>query len=309
MGWVGWRVSVKRAVRVTDEVGWFSKDVAVLLPDTHTSGAHCMAKRLCEMAGSRCGKLNYHVLPYQAQGTSGDDDRGHSERVPSSKEPAKRPAKRRSPVAYVPGDPSLFIQPIPLWKRTTDVILAAGGLAVLSPLLLMLAVLVKATSPGPILFRQWRTGLGGEAFQIYKFRTMVVDAEARKAKLMALNEQDGPAFKLTNDPRLTPVGHLLRSTSLDELPQLWNVLRGDMTLVGPRPLPCAEAAACMPWQRRRLDVTPGITCIWQVKGRSSVSFDQWMRMDLLYTQRRTPWHDAVLLTQTAAAVLTRRGAK
>jgi lipopolysaccharide/colanic/teichoic acid biosynthesis glycosyltransferase len=138
---------------------------------------------------------------------------------------------------------------------------------------------------------------------------MTVDAEARKKGLIGRNEQDGPAFKMEDDPRITGVGRVLRRLSLDELPQLWNVLIGDMTLVGPRPLPCDETARCEPWQRQRLDVTPGLTCIWQVNGRSTVDFDRWVRMDMAYIRRRTFLHDCLLLLQTIPAVLSRRGAK
>jgi lipopolysaccharide/colanic/teichoic acid biosynthesis glycosyltransferase len=174
--------------------------------------------------------------------------------------------------------------------------------------MLCIASLVKLTSAGPMIFRQRRTGLGGKSFVLYKFRTMVVNAEARKAELRKLSEQDGPAFKLRNDPRVTRIGRVLRQTSLDELPQLWNVLKGDMSLVGPRPLPCDEASACEPWQQKRSDITPGITCIWQVKGRSRVTFEEWIRMDLKYARRRKFLNDLTILFQTIPAVLRRRGA-
>jgi lipopolysaccharide/colanic/teichoic acid biosynthesis glycosyltransferase len=137
----------------------------------------------------------------------------------------------------------------------------------------------------------------------------VVDAEKRQAELRVRSEQDGPAFKMTHDPRVTRLGAILRKTSLDELPQLWNVLKGDMSLVGPRPLPCSESSACSQWQRRRLDVTPGITCLWQVKGRSTVSFPEWMRMDINYIRTRRLMRDISLLLLTVPAVLLRRGAK
>jgi lipopolysaccharide/colanic/teichoic acid biosynthesis glycosyltransferase len=138
---------------------------------------------------------------------------------------------------------------------------------------------------------------------------MVADAEARKAALQTLNEQDGPAFKLQHDPRVTPLGRWLRRTSLDELPQLWNVLRGEMSLVGPRPLPCDESAACDGWHRRRLDVVPGLTCIWQVRGRCQVSFTEWMRMDMQYVHSQSLGQDLKLLLQTIPAVVSRRGAQ
>jgi lipopolysaccharide/colanic/teichoic acid biosynthesis glycosyltransferase len=144
---------------------------------------------------------------------------------------------------------------------------------------------------------------------MYKFRSMVVDAETQKQQLLHLNEQDGPAFKLTGDPRITRLGKVLRDTSLDELPQLWNVLKGEMSLVGPRPLPCEESNNCLDWQRRRLDVTPGLTCLWQVRGRSQVTFNEWVRMDLDYVGRNSWWRDACILMATVPAVLMRRGAK
>ncbi|MEO6435738.1 MAG: sugar transferase, partial [Tepidisphaeraceae bacterium] len=184
--------------------------------------------------------------------------------------------------AGLDGVETLLVKRLPSWKRALDIVGATAGLVLLSPVMILSAILIKGTSRGPVIFKQRRAGLGGRPFRIYKFRTMSSDAEARKATLRAQSEQDGPAFKLASDPRVTPVGRILRETSLDELPQLWNVLKGDMSLVGPRPLPMDEAAECLQWQRRRLDVTPGLTCIWQVKGRSRVTFVEWMRMDVDY---------------------------
>jgi lipopolysaccharide/colanic/teichoic acid biosynthesis glycosyltransferase len=179
---------------------------------------------------------------------------------------------------------------------------------VLSPLLLATAAAIKLLSPGPVFFCQRRYGLGGHPFTIYKFRTMCVNAEQRKAELRKFSEQDGPAFKMKSDPRITRFGRILRATSIDELPQLFNVLLGDMSIVGPRPLPCDEAARCLPWQQRRMDVTPGLTCIWQVEGRSRVSFDDWVRMDVRYIQSRSLANDAKLIAQTLPAVVLRKGA-
>ena len=197
----------------------------------------------------------------------------------------------------------LFVQRTPLWKRSLDVIGATVGLIALAPLLVLVAVAVKVSSPGTVFFRQWRSGRGGKRFLLIKFRSMVAGAESKKQDLMGQNEQDGPAFKIKADPRITPLGRFLRATSIDELPQLWNVLTGNMSLVGPRPLPCHESAECRGWQRRRLDVTPGLTCIWQIKGRSKVSFADWMRMDIQYIRKRSLWLDLKLVLQTAPAVL------
>jgi lipopolysaccharide/colanic/teichoic acid biosynthesis glycosyltransferase len=201
---------------------------------------------------------------------------------------------------------SLFLQPLPRWKRLTDIALALAAMVLLSPSFLAVAALVKLTSSGPIIFRQKRAGLGGRPFVMFKFRTMVVDAEKRKVELAAMNEQDGPAFKIRRDPRITRVGRFLRASSLDELPQLWNVLKGEMTLIGPRPLPCTESEGCEQWQRRRLDVTPGLSCIWQVNGRSEVSFDEWMRMDMRYIRQRSWLRDLKIMIQTIPAVLWKR---
>jgi lipopolysaccharide/colanic/teichoic acid biosynthesis glycosyltransferase len=203
-----------------------------------------------------------------------------------------------------------LVHPMPTWKRTLDLVGAAVIFTMFLPVMAVIAALMKLSSPkDPVFFSQDRAGLGGKPFKIHKFRTMVVGAEAKLRELRKLSEQDGPAFKLKNDPRITPLGKLLRKTSLDELPQLWNVIKGDMSLVGPRPLPLEEARKCLQWQRRRLDVTPGLTCIWQVKGRSTVSFAEWIRMDVEYIRRRTIVHDLSLLLMTVPAVLMRRGAR
>ena len=214
-----------------------------------------------------------------------------------------------SPVPPVPVLPleEVLLCPLPPWKRAVDVAGAAAGLVALSPLLLAAAAAVKLTSPGPVLFRQTRDGLGGRRFKINKFRTMVADAEARKEELRGESEQDGPAFKMARDPRVTPVGRWLRKTCVDELPQLWNVLAGDMSLVGPRPLESAEVAQTSWWERRRLMVTPGLTCIWQVDGKSDVSFKEWMRMDIRYMRDRTMRGDLTLIFRTAFNVVLHRG--
>jgi lipopolysaccharide/colanic/teichoic acid biosynthesis glycosyltransferase len=203
-----------------------------------------------------------------------------------------------------------LVHPIPTWKRILDLVGASVIFTLFLPAMAIIALVLKLRHPNdPIFFSQDRAGLGGKPFKIHKFRTMVVGAEAKLGDLRKLSEQDGPAFKLKNDPRVTPLGKLLRKTSLDELPQLWNVIKGDMSLVGPRPLPIEEAGKCLQWQRRRLDVTPGLTCIWQVKGRSTVSFAEWIRMDVEYIRRRTILHDLSLLLMTVPAVLLRRGAR
>lgn len=193
-------------------------------------------------------------------------------------------------------------------KRVADVLLAALLLVVLSPLLVVLTLLVWLSSPGPVLYRQTRCGLGGRRFTLYKLRSMVADAEQRRAELEALSERDGPAFKMADDPRCTPAGRWLRKFSLDELPQLWNILRGDMSFVGPRPPLAEEVERYEPWQRRRLRMRPGLTCLWALEGRSRLSFDRWMRLDLAYIDNWSLWLDAKIFFKTIPHVLLGRGA-
>lgn len=194
-------------------------------------------------------------------------------------------------------------------KRLLDVAFSLSLLIVLSPLLAAIAILIKVTSPGPVFFRQERIGLNKRRFAMNKFRTMVPNAENWLPKLEALNEASGPVFKIKNDPRVTPVGRVLRRTSLDELPQLINVLRGDMSLVGPRPLPVRDYEGFNEdWQRRRFSVRPGITCLWQVNGRSNIAFEQWMKLDLQYLDEWSIWLDMKILAQTIPAVMKGSGA-
>ncbi len=194
-------------------------------------------------------------------------------------------------------------------KRGLDVVLSLTGLILLAPLLLVLAALVKSTSAGPV-FYPWKVlGRRARPFVGYKFRTMVPNAEALKRELLAHNQMSGPVFKMRDDPRITPIGRWLRKFSLDELPQLWNVLRGDMSLVGPRPPSAEEFADFVPWQRGKLAVTPGITCLWQVQGRSEIAdFDRWAALDLEYIREWSLWLDLKLLLKTIPVVVRGHGA-
>ena len=195
-----------------------------------------------------------------------------------------------------------------LFKRWFDLVAASLLILILSPVMLAAAVLIKLTSPGPVLFRQERMGLNGRRFTMYKFRSMYVDAEARLKELMDKNEMSGPVFKMADDPRITPVGRFLRKFSIDELPQLFNVVKGDMSLVGPRPPIYREVKEYQRWQRRRLSMRPGITCIWQVSGRNEIDFEEWMALDLQYIDNWSFWLDLKLLFKTIPAVLAGRGA-
>jgi exopolysaccharide biosynthesis polyprenyl glycosylphosphotransferase len=193
-------------------------------------------------------------------------------------------------------------------KRAFDIVVSGTALAMLSPLLFGVAMLVKITSRGPVLFRQLRVGQHGRQFHMLKFRSMVADAEALKAKLLAQNEQQGPVFKMRSDPRITRIGRFIRKYSIDELPQLLNVLRGEMSIVGPRPPIPSEVAKYEAWQRRRLSVRPGLTCVWQVSGRNEISFEEWMYLDMQYIDHWSLRRDIELIAKTVPVVLTGRGA-
>jgi exopolysaccharide biosynthesis polyprenyl glycosylphosphotransferase len=204
---------------------------------------------------------------------------------------------------HEPDRPSLLI------KGLVDRTLAAGGLIMTLPLMLLVALLVKLTSRGPVLFVQRRGGLNGRPFPMLKFRTMKEGAEKEREALLAANEMDGPVFKIANDPRVTPLGRLLRRTSVDELPQLLNVLAGHMSLVGPRPLPIVETRDLVGPYRRRLSMKPGLTCLWQVSGRNELGFEEWMTMDLQYVDNWSLGLDLALLLRTFPAMLSGRGAR
>jgi lipopolysaccharide/colanic/teichoic acid biosynthesis glycosyltransferase len=324
-------ITILRRVRATDDVGWYDdRHLAALLPDTAPAGAWRFAEQVCTLVSAKaprpmCSVYSYPTLWFKGDHTpesliQNEEADDFSEAGPVGTRSGLENVipfflenvngnRQDQPAPLVHAVESLLLKPLPWWKRAIDILGAAVGMVLLSPLMAVTALAVKATSTGPAIFTQNRAGLGGKSFRIYKFRTMCVDAEAKQAELMRFSEQDGPAFKIKDDPRVTTVGKFLRKTSIDELPQLLNVLKGDMTLVGPRPLPMHESAACEGWHRRRLDVTPGLTCIWQVKGRSQVSFSEWVRMDVAYIRRRTLFNDVRIILQTIPAVLFRRGAR
>jgi len=267
--------------------------VAVLFPDTRKDGAWKVASDICDHYPLGHERPDCEVFLYPDESAPFKDD---------SQPRVKQPVESQSNQLE-----SLFAHPTPLLKRGVDIIGATLGLIVSAPLMAVFAALIKITSPGPVVFSQLREGHGGRLFRIYKLRTMCADAHQHQGSLRELSEQDGPAFKMRHDPRTTRIGRFLRHTSLDELPQLWNVLVGDMSLVGPRPLPTRESRQCLPWQRQRLLVLPGLTCIWQVKGRSTVTFVEWMRMDLQYVRERSVFGDFKLLLSTGPSLLLTKG--
>jgi lipopolysaccharide/colanic/teichoic acid biosynthesis glycosyltransferase len=241
-----------------------------------------------------------------------------SQEIPDRRGDSRSGLGRRSQPRYLQDEivlssdaPIVAETPIPVLyaaiKRMMDVMGALAGILALAPLFMIVAFFVKLDG-GPIFFSQERVGLGGRKFKMWKFRSMVVNAEALKAKLEAQNESGGPTFKMKNDPRITPIGRFIRKYSIDELPQLWNVLAGDMAVVGPRPALPKEVASYKLWQARRLSVKPGLTCIWQTSGRSTIKFDDWMRMDMRYIKSQGVALDVKLITKTVSVVVRGDGA-
>lgn len=185
-----------------------------------------------------------------------------------------------------------------LTKRFMDIILSLLGLIIVSPIMLIVAILIKLESTGPVIFSQRRVGLNGKEFNMLKFRSMVQNAEELKEKLQKQNEMSGPMFKIKEDPRVTKVGRFIRKTSIDELPQLINVLKGEMSLVGPRPSLPKEVSKFEPWMLERLNVKPGLTCYWQVSGRNNIDFEDWMKLDIKYVKDRNLGLDIKLIFKT-----------
>jgi len=188
-------------------------------------------------------------------------------------------------------------------KRLFDIIFSLIALIFLCPILLLVAIIIKAESPGPVIFKQERIGANGKPFKMYKFRSMIADAEKFKDDLMKENQRNGPMFKIKNDPRVTKVGYFIRRTSIDELPQLVNVLKGEMSIVGPRPSLPKEVAQFEPWMLTRLNVKPGLTCYWQVQGRDNIEFEDWMKLDIEYIKDRCFWVDLKLVFKTFFVLL------
>jgi exopolysaccharide biosynthesis polyprenyl glycosylphosphotransferase len=206
--------------------------------------------------------------------------------------------------------PEFVCKPVPYYmaKRAFDIVFASAILLIVWPVMAVAALLIKLTSRGPVVFRQVRVGRGGRYFTCYKFRSMCADAEDKKKTLMHLNEVDGPVFKIKCDPRVTPIGSVLRKFSIDELPQLFNVLKGDMSVVGPRPPLPTEVEKYSERERGRMAVKPGLTCLWQISGRSNVSFERWVELDLLYIDSMSFMSDLSIVVRTVPAVLTGSGA-
>jgi lipopolysaccharide/colanic/teichoic acid biosynthesis glycosyltransferase len=327
-------------LRITDELGVWKGHFALLLPETGRDGAAYVANTIevCLKNHGLKSELALFVYPWDDRiaGSSSEldsvesDDTGEptvrsedeqiltagntwSNQVVGSAV-ATKPQSVTAPIQCSPGRDvflkkieASFSMPTPVWKRAIDIAGSAVLLFLLSPFFAVIAVMIRRDSPGAAIFTQAREGKDGKHFRIYKFRTMCVGADEEQQLLRQNNEQDGPAFKLKDDPRVTRLGRYLRKSCVDELPQLINVLRGEMSLVGPRPLPIRESVQCSMWHRQRLDVLPGLTCIWQVFGGRQVSFEEWMRMDLEYIKKRSLLLDLKLIFFTVVKVALHKG--
>ena len=313
-----------KRLRITDCIGWCGQRLGVLLPETNRKGAGFVAASLSDIGLKHelefCPEilifpdddlLASTSIEFAAKYYDDDqwphDDTDANQASDTSEQYAKDTAAPVKKVSSANGAGFKTSLATPIWKRSVDIFGSLFGLLLLSPVFLLAGLAVWLTSPGPMFFRQLREGKDGKRFFIYKFRTMCNDAEALKNSLRHRSEQDGPAFKLEQDPRLTPIGKYLRRSCIDELPQLFNVLKGEMSLVGPRPLPVDESIECEVWQRSRLMVLPGITCVWQARGDRNTRFSDWMRMDVEYLRKRSFLFDLKIIMETICAVILHRG--
>lgn len=329
---------LSKRLRCTDEIGWYEHGqlLGVLLPHTNHAEAQQVSADLAVILDADNPSV-FKVLTYpdsvaEVSRRSDTDDTSRDSTSRDSRDSGRpgvngkphgagsngsngvtrprggvKPRRGEAPVT-LNSVSEHFVLGMPWWKRAFDIVGSSALLLMLSPIFLATALAVKLTSKGPVFFAQTRAGLGGKPFRMFKFRSMITGADAMKAKLQAQNEASGPVFKMERDPRITTVGRWIRKLSIDELPQLANVLLGDMSLVGPRPPTFDEVGKYDLWQRRRLEVTPGLTCIWQVSGRCNVDFENWVRMDIQYSKKRSFLYDLKLLVSTVPAVLFMRGA-
>jgi len=312
---------LQRRLRLTDEIGWLQEDyLAIVLPATTAKEAGLVSHTIAMALGD--GHLQFSCRLFSNEGEGQDlkdiSSKGREAHTPKPEETSTQASTiafhnswTSTPEPFSP----LFQVPLHWSKRALDILGATALLILTSPIMLLIAMAIRLESWGPVIFRQDRIGQGGRSFPLYKFRSMVQNAEELQDKLMKENLRDGPAFKIANDPRITFVGRFIRSTGIDELPQLVNVLKGDMTLVGPRPPLPSEVSQYEAWQLARLRMVGGLTCIWQVDGRlRNVSFREWMRMDIRYGNQfsatahvRRTTHDLGLIARTAWLVLFGRG--
>jgi lipopolysaccharide/colanic/teichoic acid biosynthesis glycosyltransferase len=303
-------------VRPTDDVGWFEKaSLGVALPSTTHEGAVKLADDICQRIWvSKQEAPNFEVYTYPAERLTKIDKKSQNRHIGENECVTKGLMETQKPDALV-GDcqrlakdsQPLFKQKLPAWKRGIDILGSLLGLLILSPLFLTIAILIKFVSPGPILFKQKRIGYLGRPFTLFKFRTMNVNADkAIHENHVVQLIQNGKALKKMDmqDPRIIPVGKFLRLTGMDELPQLINILLGEMSLVGPRPELACSIQYCEPWHIRRFETKPGLSGLWQVSGKTKTTFNEMMRLDINYIKKRSFWLDVLIILKTFPTILS-----
>jgi lipopolysaccharide/colanic/teichoic acid biosynthesis glycosyltransferase len=305
---------LKKHIRITDEIGWLDNhSIGLLLFNALNDEASLFVEKIKRNCSQnilcKCSITSYPegmVEHPQNEGAHREFENSYHNSLSgsSSLQDHHRTTDEQVGLSLRP----VFFDKISIWKRLLDIVVSSIALVVLSPLMVIIAIAVKLTSQGPVFFKQQRAGLGGVAFTFLKFRTMQIDAEEKKSELLQFNKRTGPVFKMENDPRVTRLGVFLRKWSFDELPQFINVFMGDMSLVGPRPPTLDEVEKYESWHNYRLEVKPGITCIWQVYARHEKCFENWVRLDIKYRQKQSLLFDMKLLALTLPAVLSRRGA-
>ncbi len=294
--------TLQKRIRCSDVLGWIDEQhLGVILPDTSAKGARKLARDVCNAVLSETAVLQYTIFVYPSHWDNNRDPlqnstTGSSRNMPDGQ--ANHILKKLEPRPP---------QPIPLWKRIMDIVIACCALLLLLPLFLLIGVCIKVVSPGPVVFKQERVGYRGELFYCWKFRTMHVNADtaAHQNHVTHCINHDISMDKLDDcDQRIVPFGKILRKTGLDELPQLINIIRGEMSLTGPRPCIPYEARLYRPWQLRRFDTLPGLTGLWQVNGKNRTTFNEMMRYDVSYTRKRSIGLDLKILLKTVPAVIT-----
>lgn len=320
-------------IRSTDELGWFDNQrIGVLLSDTSAAGAWRLAEDLCQAITAKASLPECNVYTYASGRFS--DGNGHSAQLHfqdvsqewKTAAPAGFCASAKHAVgrnvhlvaqqlvankapnygALAEGLDLFFQRPLPAWKRSMDVVGALLGLVVLSPLLLLVTLIIKIVSPGPVFFKQQRVGYMGKAFTMWKFRTMKlgVDTSRHQQHISELVNNEQPMTKLNDESQIIPFGKILRATCLDELPQLINVLSGEMSLVGPRPVIPYEVEEYQPWYNGRFDAVPGMTGLWQVSGKNWLTINEMVRLDIQYLRKKSPWLDIKILLMTPHAIVS-----
>jgi len=328
-----------RMLRKVDDIGWCCRfHISVMLHNAGTNGARCYVKSVGDLLGNSSNGIEYSVYTYpnnlkskngdknptncerrvRSKGTPEDSQKDFSRETFFTKHVEKENhglAKLFSAEALgvysckMSRIKNLFTKKAPAWKRIVDIVGSSLLILVFSPFMIATAAAIKLTSKGPVIFKQQRAGVGGKPFTFYKFRSMVTDAEEKKKELLKYNLRTGPVFKMVNDPRVTLVGNIIRKWSLDEMPQFFNVLKGDMSLVGPRPPTLDEVPKYINWHKRRLDLKPGITCIWQIYARHNKCFENWVRLDIEYARSQSFLLDLKILLLTVPAVISQKGAQ